>query len=133
MLRAFVAAIRKDLRLLLRDRVGLVFLTVAPIIVITVAGFSLATLYGAGPQGETAYVLPVADEDGGRVGRALRQALAKQEMVQVRAVATRAEVERLVRAHEAGVGLVVPADASRRLASGETFELALLTDPVKYL
>ena len=71
MLGALAAAVGKDFRLLARDRVGLVFLTVAPIIVITVAGFSLASLYGAGVRGETAYVLPVADEDGGRVGRAL--------------------------------------------------------------
>lgn len=133
MLSALASAIRKDFRLLLRDRVGLVFLTVAPIIVITVAGFSLASLYGAGPQGETGYVLPVADADGGRVGRALRRALAKQEMVQVREVATRADAEALVRTHEAGVALVIPADASRRLATGGTFELELLTDPVKYL
>lgn len=133
MLRALAAAIRKDFRLLLRDRVGLVFLTVAPIIVITVAGFSLATLYGAGPKGETAYVLPVADQDGGRVGRAVRRALADREMVQVREVASRADAETLVRQHEAGVALVVPADASRRLASGEALELELLTDPVKYL
>lgn len=133
MLSALGSAVRKDFRLLLRDRVGIVFLTVAPIIVITVAGFSLASLYGAGPQGATAYVLPVADADGGRVGRALRQALAKQEMVAVRGVTTRAEAEALVRAHEAGVALVIPADASRRLAAGGTFELELLTDPVKYL
>ncbi len=57
MLQALGAAIGKDLRLLARDRVALVFLTLAPIIVITVAGFSLATLYGAGPHGDTAYVL----------------------------------------------------------------------------
>ena len=53
MLRALAAAMGKDFRLLARDRVGLVFLTLAPIIVITVAGFSLASLYGAGPRGDT--------------------------------------------------------------------------------
>ena len=41
MLRGVAAAFTKDLRLLARDRVGVVFLTLAPIIVITVAGFSL--------------------------------------------------------------------------------------------
>ncbi len=133
MLSALAAAVRKDFRLLLRDRVGLVFLTVAPIIVITVAGFSLASLYGADPRGATAYVLPVADEDGGRVGRALRQALGQQAMVQVREIASRAEAERLVREHAAGVALVIPAAASRRLAAGDPLTLELLTDPVKYL
>jgi ABC-type multidrug transport system permease subunit len=133
MLRALAAALAKDFRLLARDHVGLVFLTVAPIIVITVAGFSLASLYGAAPRGDTAYLLPVADEDGGRVGRVLRSHLQAQEMVQVRAVASRDEAMDLVRRKEAGVALVVPAGASRALAAGRPIELALLTDPVKYL
>ena len=61
MLRALGAAIAKDLRLLGRDRAGLVFLSLAPVLVITVAGFSLAGLFGAAPGGTSAYVLPVAD------------------------------------------------------------------------
>ena len=47
--------IAKDLKLLLRDRTALLFLTLAPIVVIAVAGFSLANLYGADPAGLTAY------------------------------------------------------------------------------
>ncbi len=133
MLAALGAAFAKDLRLLVRDRVGLIFLTLAPIIVITVAGFSLASLYGAGPRGETAYVLPLADEDGGRVGRAVRDELARTEMVRVRPVGSRAEASALVQSGEAGVALVVPAGASRALASGGSASLDLLTDPVKYL
>ena len=46
MMRGLVAALAKDLRLLARDRAGLIFLTIAPIVVITVAGLSLASLYG---------------------------------------------------------------------------------------
>ena len=132
-LRALVAALGKDFRLLARDRVGLIFLTVAPIIVITVAGLSLASLYGADPRGATGYLLPVADEDGGRVGRALRSRLDAQDMVQVRVVGSRAEATDLVRRKEAGVALVIPAGASRALATGRSIELDLLTDPVKYL
>jgi ABC-type multidrug transport system permease subunit len=133
MLSSLAAAVGKDFRLLARDRVGLVFLTIAPIIVITVAGFSLASLYGAGVRGETAYVLPVADEDGGRVGRALHEALGRAEMVQVRDVATRAEATALVQRKKAGVALVIPSGASRALAEGRPVEVELLTDPVKYL
>ena len=44
-MRAFLALLAKDLRLLWRDRVGLAFLALAPIAVITVAGLSLANLY----------------------------------------------------------------------------------------
>jgi len=60
--------VAKDLRLLLRDRVALVFMTVAPIVVIIVAGFSLAILYGYDPTGQTAYDLPIVDEDGMGLG-----------------------------------------------------------------
>ena len=51
------AALGKDLRLLARDRVGLAFLTLAPIVVISVAGLSLAALYGDAPRGGVAPVL----------------------------------------------------------------------------
>ena len=46
MLVGFFAALSKDFRLLFRDRVGLVFMTLAPVVVITVAGLSLSNLYG---------------------------------------------------------------------------------------
>src|SRR5205823_6290097 len=90
MLTGLLAALGKDLRLLARDRVGLVFLTLAPIVVISVAGLSLATLYGAEPGGGTAPVLPLADEDGGWVGRAVRERLADEPSIRVRPVATAA-------------------------------------------
>ncbi|MCC6763187.1 MAG: ABC transporter permease [Deltaproteobacteria bacterium] len=133
MMRALAAAIGKDFRLLARDRVGLVFLTIAPIVVITVAGFSLASLYGAGPRGTTAYLLPVADEDGGRVGRAFRDALGRHEAVAVEAVGSRVDAAALVERRRAGVALVIPRGASRALAAGRPVDVELLTDPVKYL
>ena len=48
--RALVAAVVKDVRLLVRDRVGLAFLTIAPLIVMSVAGFSLSTLSTCHPR-----------------------------------------------------------------------------------
>jgi ABC-type multidrug transport system permease subunit len=132
-LRALLAAFHKDLRLLLRDRVGLVFLTLAPMIVITVAGFSLASLYGAAPRGDESYRLPVVDEDGGPVGRAVRDRLRRESAVAAEFVASRRQaLERLER-REAGAALVIPADASQALADGTRSTLVLLTDPVKYL
>jgi ABC-type multidrug transport system permease subunit len=132
--RGFAAAIGKDLRLLTRDRAGLVFLTVAPIVVITVAGFSLASLYGADPQGATAYVLPLVDEDRGAVGRAVAERLAGEPAVQVRRLANRDEAVALVRRHDAGTALIIPAGASKALLAGHRpVSLLLMTDPVKYL
>jgi ABC-2 family transporter protein len=106
---------------------------IAPIVVITVAGFSLANLYGADPSGQTAYVLPFVDEDGGALGRELLARLQDQPSVQVRPVATRAEAERLVRSKEAGSALVVPAGTDAALDEGRPASLVLYTDPVRYL
>ena len=99
------AAIRKDLRLLARDRAGLVFLAVAPIIVITVAGFSLASLYGASARGTSPYDLPFVDEDGGRIGAALHRALADEPAVRLVPVASRDAARALIRDHHSGLHL----------------------------
>src|SRR6185436_3004785 len=106
--RALVASIIKDLRLLVRDRVGLVFVTIAPLIVMTVAGFSLSTLFGSGPQGDAAYVLPLVDEDDGRIADELRKRLADDETIQVRVVPTREQAFDLVRSRTSGAVLVIP-------------------------
>ena len=131
MLTGLVAALGKDLRLLARDGVGLVFLTLAPIVVISVAGLSLATLYGAEPRGGTAPVLPFADEDGGWVGRAVRERLADEPSVRVRPVATAAAARALVQAKRAAAALTVPAGTSDAVSAGRAAALVLLTDPVK--
>ena len=130
---SFAVAFFKDLRLLARDRVGLVFLTLAPIIVITVAGFSLASLYGADPSGATAYLLPVVDEDGGAVGQAIRERLAREPTVTVQTLPSRAEAMARLESREAGAVLVIPAGTSAAQESGNPSRLLLLTDPVKYL
>jgi len=131
MLTGLVAALGKDLRLLARDRVGLVFLTLAPIVVISVAGLSLATLYGAEPGGGTAPVLPLADEDGGWVGRAVRERLADEPSIRVRPLATAAAAGAVVQAKGAAAALVVPGGTSDAVAAGRAAALVLLTDPVK--
>ncbi len=133
MLPGLLAAIQKDLRLLLRDRAGLVFLTVAPIVVITVAGLSLASLYGESPTGTSAYVLPFVDADGGGIARTLAARLAHEEGLRLRRVATADEARALVRDREAGAALVIPAGTSHALKHGRPAAIALYTDPVKYL
>ena len=131
MLTGLLAALGKDLRLLARDVVGLIFLTLAPIVVITVAGLSLATLYGAEPRGGMAPVLPLADEDGGWVGRAVRERLADEPSVRVRPVATAAAARALVRAKRAAAALTIPAGTSDAVSAGRAAALVLFTDPVK--
>jgi ABC-type multidrug transport system permease subunit len=132
-MRAFRALLAKDLRLLWRDRVGLTFLALAPLAVITVAGLSLANLYGADPTGQTAYELPLADEDGGSLGQEIRDRLGREAAVRLRAVENAAEAERLVRDKHAGTALVVPPGTQAALDAGRPASLVLYTDAVKYL
>ena len=130
--RALVAAFVKDVRLLVRDRVGLVFLTIAPLIVMSVAGFSLSTLFGGVPQ-PGAYVLPVVDEDDGRIAAELRERLTDDATIEVRTVPTREQALELVHSRESAAVLVIPAGTSAALARGSRASLRLLTDPVKFV
>ena len=51
----------KDLQLLFRDRVAVLFLLLAPVVVISVAGFSLSAFYGGGEGPE--FLLPITELD----------------------------------------------------------------------
>src|SRR5579862_7746932 len=130
---ALVTFLLKDLRLLWRDRAGLIFLLVAPLIVISVAGFSLANLYGADPSGQTAYEFPVADEDGGRLGQQIRERLAHDPAVHLQVASSREAAQELVRSKRAGTALVIPRGTDAALAAGTHANLLLYSDPVKYL
>jgi ABC-type multidrug transport system permease subunit len=130
---SLLVILAKDLRLLWRDRAGLVFLTLAPIVVICVAGFSLANLYGADPTGQTAYELPVVDEDGGSLAQELRERLSQEKSVHVRLVPDRATAEALVRRKQAGSALVIPRGTQEAVEAARPASLVLYTDAVKYL
>jgi ABC-type multidrug transport system permease subunit len=130
---ALLVILRKDLRLLWRDRAGLIFLTLAPIVVISVAGFSLANLYGADPTGQTAYEFPFVDEDGSELARRLRERLAAEHSVNLRPVADRATAEDMIRRKLAGSALVVPRGTEAALRDGKPGALLLYSDAVKYL
>src|SRR5262249_36605751 len=132
-MRAFLALLVKDLRLLWRDRVGLTFLAIAPVAVITVAGLSLANLYGANPTGQTAYELPLADEDGAALGRAIRSRLATAPAARLIPGETPGADERRVRDKGAGTALVIPKGTQAALDAGQPASLVLYTDAVKYL
>jgi len=130
--RSLLATIIKDVRLLLRDPVGLAFLTVAPLIVMSVAGFSLSTLFGAAPRAG-AYVLPVVDEDDGRIAAELRKRLAGDTTIELRIMPSREEALDLVRSRVSAAVLVIPAGTSAALVHGSPASLELLTDPVKFV
>src|SRR5438094_8481202 len=81
---ALLLTLEKEFRLLRRDSVGVFMLLLAPIVVITVAGFSLANLYGTAPGGQTAYLLPVVDEDHGAVAEGSINALRSETALSVK-------------------------------------------------
>jgi len=130
---SLLVIIAKDLRLLFRDRVALVFILLAPIVVISVAGFSLASLYGGDSSGQTAYDLPIVNEDGGDLAHQIAERLATDATVRVREIATREQAERLVASKAVGSALVIPAGTAAALAAGQPAHVLLYTDPVKYL
>src|SRR5262245_20905014 len=132
-MRSLFVLMGKDLRLLWRDRAGLVFLVLAPIVVITVAGFSLANLYGADPTGKTAYEFPVADEDGSALAHEIQERLAQERGVRLHPVASGREAEALVHGKRAGTGLLIPPGTGAALEAGRPASLVLYTDSVKYL
>ena len=127
-MRALITLIIKDLKLLQRDRLALLFLLLAPVVVITVAGFSLSTLYRA-----ERHAFPVADLDQGVVSRRLLselEASAELEVMRVDPI----EARRLVAETPlAGAALVIPEGFSDAFVAGEPVDLLLWTDPVKHL
>jgi ABC-type multidrug transport system permease subunit len=130
-LRAIAIVVEKELRILRRDWIGICLLILAPILVITVAGFSLAKVYG-GDAG--LHLLPIVDEDHGAAAKAITRALATIPEIDLRAIDSRSEAQRMVRDRgEAAAALVIPAGTTTRLSEGGRPELLLYTDPVKHL
>jgi ABC-2 type transport system permease protein len=128
MVRALFTLTTKDLRLLARDRGALLLLFLAPIVVISTAGFSLSTLYRS-----SRHLLPVVDLDHGVVAEKLVKALRESPEIDVTLVGPE-EARRLVsETPRAGAALVVPEGFSLALRKGEPAKLLLWTDPVKHL
>src|SRR6266849_5488401 len=120
-LRAIAIVVEKELRILRRDWVGICLLILAPILVITVAGFSLAKVYG-GDAG--VHLLPLVDEDHGTAAKAITGALAAIPEVDLRAVDSRADAQRMVRDRgESAAALVIPAGTTTQLSEGGKPEL----------
>ncbi len=123
-----ITLIKKDLRLLLRDRTALLLLLAAPIIVISTAGFSLSTLYRS-----SSHLFLVAKEDRGAVAGELVQALMEAPELEVMLVDREAGLELVADTPRAGALLVIPEGFSDAVEAGRPAELLLSIDPVKRL
>jgi len=112
--------VRKDLRLIARDRSALVSLIVVPIIVILV----VAETQGGGSNN---ILLPIVNEDEGPVANALIKVFREHLDVQI---VDRATAESLVRdENKAAAMMVLPAGMSKRYLTNKPSKIEMLTDP----
>jgi ABC-2 type transport system permease protein len=113
MARALFTLTVKDLRLLLRDPGALLLLFLAPLVVISAAGFSLSSLYRS-----SRHLLPVVDLDRGPVGEKLLTTLRKAPELEV-ALVEAEEARRLVSRRPGQGPRPVPEAFPKRYAAGE--------------
>jgi ABC-type multidrug transport system permease subunit len=115
----------KDLRLITRDRFGLIALLVVPIVVIMV--IAAATQSGDGSKN---ILFPIVNEDQGPVATALIRAFS--EHLDVRQV-SRADAHHLVaEANDAPAALILPRELSKRYLAQKPTSVELLTDPAQW-
>ena len=120
-----LAVTLKDLRLICRDRIGLIALLVVPIVVIIVV--ACATQSG---DGSNSILFPVVNEDQGPVATALIRAF--REHLDVREV-SRATARHLVaEANDAPAAIVLPPELSKRYLAEKPSTVELLTDPAQW-
>ncbi len=133
MLRAVWLVFLNEFRLLVRDRVGIFMLVLAPVVIILVAGLSLGSIYGVGP-GPGAYVVPIIDEDHGAAARAIVSALERERALTLLKVDNLASARVAVgRQDRTPLAIIIPAGTTRALEVGGQAQLALYVDPVKRL
>src|SRR5271155_2419091 len=118
MLRTVMLTFLNEFRLLLRDRVGLFMLLLAPVVIIAVAGFSLGNIYGA-LVGANAYAIPLVDQDHGAAAKAIVAALDRQSAVTVIPVTNLDEARALVSGRaRTPLAILIPPGTTRALAAG---------------
>jgi ABC-type multidrug transport system permease subunit len=130
-LRAIGLTVANEVRLLYRDPVVLLMLLLAPVVIITVAGYSLGRLYERSSQG---FALPVVDHDGGTVARELLGALGRDSSVRVEMLDDLEEARSRVRGGDRSpLAIEIPEGTSRSVAAGHTAHLFLYVDAARRL
>jgi ABC-type multidrug transport system permease subunit len=133
MLRTVFLIFQNEFHLLVKDRVGLFMLILAPVVIIAVAGFSLGNLYGARASAH-AYLIPVVNDDHGAVAQAVIDALRHEPSVMVTIVGSIAEARGVIIGRDhAPLAILIPAGTTEALKAGRSARLALYIDPVKRL
>lgn len=133
MLRAALLVFRNEFRLLSRDRAAVFMLVAAPIVIITVAGFSLGNMFGVRSGGEP-YRIVVINHDRGAVGGAIVTALRREPEVKV-VNAPNLAAARAIVGHRGRtpLAILIPAGATSEFEAGREVRAELYVDPVKRL
>jgi ABC-2 type transport system permease protein len=121
-LAAVVALARTELTRIARDRTGLFFILVLPVLVIVVIGSSIGSVSGAASVG-------VLDLDRTDASARLIADLDASDGLDVVVVEDRESLAVDVRLDRLRAGIVVPVGHAERLAAGETSELEMIVDP----
>ncbi len=131
---AWITIAWKDIRLQLGDWVGLIWLFVTPIIVITVASFALSGLFNPTYQ---VFTVPVVQLDHGKVANQIVSNLRKLSALHIETTAmngagkvvplTIQQARTKVQSDKAAI--VIPQGFSRDVANGKQAALIVLQDP----
>src|SRR4029077_207972 len=93
MLRAIWLTVQNEARLLVKDPIVLFMLLFAPVVIITVAGYSLGSLYGGVAS---SFRMPVVTLDHGPASAAIVEALKKERSITLEMLDDPAEARPLV-------------------------------------
>ena len=110
MLRAIWLTTQNEARLLVKDPIVLFMLLFAPVVIITVAGYSLGSLYGGSAN---SFRLPLVDLDHGKVAQGIIEALRREHGVALEMLDDPDEARRLVsRRDRTPIAMLIPAGTS---------------------
>ncbi len=131
MLRAIWLTIQNEARLLIKDPIVLFMLLFAPVVIITVAGYSLGAVYGGAGS---SFRLPVVNHDKGEVADGIVDALRRQPSIEVELLENSADARQLVSHRDrTPVAIEIPPGTTDAIISGRDPQLVLFIDPVRRL
>jgi ABC-type multidrug transport system permease subunit len=131
MIRTALLVFRNEFRLLLRDRMSIFMLFMAPIVIITVAGFSLGNMFGA-PAGARKYLIPVVDRDHGAIARAIVRGMSRDSRLRLVSAGDVAAARAILAENDdAPIAILIPAGTTAAFSAGREANVVVYVDPVK--
>ncbi|HEX4210945.1 MAG TPA: hypothetical protein VHY56_11165, partial [Candidatus Binataceae bacterium] len=131
MFRTILLVLRNEFRLLLQDRAALFMLSLAPIVIIAVSGFSLGNMFGVRSSGHT-YIIPILDDDHGTIAKALIDGLSRQPTLRILRAPDDHTARTIVASNDdSPLSIIIPAGTTAALESGRTAFISIYVDPVK--